>query len=70
MSNEMLAFLTSDDFAIDADEFTLNFRERYGSHGLGLVEEDPEQLEYEEMLELGQSLGARLPKRRRRRRAA
>lgn len=44
---------------IDFDDFTMGFRDRYGTHRVGRYEEDPEMLEYEELLSLGMSLGGR-----------
>jgi hypothetical protein len=42
---------------IDADEVIDGFRQRYGSYRVGRFEDDPEQLDYEETLDLGRSLG-------------
>lgn len=42
---------------IDADEVIEGFRTRYGSYQVGSFEADPQQLEYDEMVDLAQSLG-------------
>ena len=41
-----------------ADDFCDGFRTRYGAYETGRPEEDPEQMEYEEMIELAEALGA------------
>ena len=48
-----------DDLQIEMDDFLMGFRDRYGSHGVGRSEDDPEMEQYEELMELGQSLGRR-----------
>lgn len=47
-----------DDGLVDC-EFVEGFRSRYGTYQFGHLEEDPEQLEYEELMNLGESLGGR-----------
>lgn len=44
---------------VDLDDFTLGFRDRYGTHRIGSYEEDPEMMEYEELVSLGMSLSGR-----------
>jgi hypothetical protein len=56
-AEELFALLSTDDLFIDQDEVTSGFRDHRGSYRPGAWEEDPEMLEYEEMLELGHSLG-------------
>ena len=43
-------------FGLEADEIIEGFRDRYGAHRVGRLEEDPEMCDYEEVVELGRSL--------------
>lgn len=43
---------------LDGDEIVVNFRDRYGDHRVGRIEEDPEMSEYEEWMDLGASLAS------------
>lgn len=58
MRNDSL--YADDDFLFelefDANDFVEGYRERHGDYRLGRLEDDPEQMEYEETLELGMSL--------------
>lgn len=53
LSDDFLGF----DVEFDAEDFVMGYRERHGSYRVGRMEDDPDQMEYEEMLELGISLG-------------
>lgn len=52
ISDELFGF----DLEIDADDVIEGYRDRYGAYRVGRLEEDPEQMDYEEMLELGWAL--------------
>lgn len=52
-----LEALFDDDF--DFEEFVGGFEAQYGTYRVGRWEEDPEMLEYEEILDLGKTLGGR-----------
>lgn len=41
----------------DLDDITVGFRDRYGCYSEVEIEEDPEMLEYAELVSLGESLG-------------
>lgn len=49
-------YLTDDLGLHELEDFALGFRERYGTYQVGIIEEDPEMQEYEELLDLGLSL--------------
>ena len=59
MYEDVVSFV--DDFELlgpSADQFVDGFQERYGVYRAGCIENDPEQMQYEEMIDLGLSLGS------------
>lgn len=44
---------------VECDDIVEGFRARYGTHRIGRIEDDPQQMEYEELINLGSSLHSR-----------
>ncbi|QDU59738.1 hypothetical protein Pan216_05700 [Planctomycetes bacterium Pan216] len=61
MSDEKMFAMDEWELALLDGDFIEGFKGRYGTHREGYFEDDPEQLAYEEMVALGQSLGSREP---------
>jgi len=57
-ANELFTLLASDELFFDHDEVASGFRDHRGSTSAGRFEDDPEMLEYEDLVELGESLSA------------
>ena len=56
MSYDQLFDIDLEIAAYTTEKFAIGYRDSHGSHSLGRLEEDPEMMEYEELLDLGECL--------------
>ena len=47
-----------EDMAFGSHDFFVSFRDLNGTYRVGRLEDDPQMMEYEEIMELGYSLGS------------
>jgi hypothetical protein len=56
MHADMMPMDDFDEFLLDAEEVVSGFRDRYGTHRIGRIEDDPEMGEYESTIDLARAL--------------